>query len=188
MIVPLPSSSRPARAVGALALLVLLSACGGTAAPAAPTPAPTSAATDVPAGAVRVTGAVRDPGRVLTVQDLAAAPQRDVAVSFQSARGTENHQERGVPLDALLPAQTLATDPATKNDQLRFAVLAVGADGYAATVSYGEVSADFGNRGLLVSLIEDAKPLTRPRLVVPGDVKGGRYVSDLVELRVVRVS
>ncbi|GLZ53528.1 hypothetical protein [Actinomycetospora sp. NBRC 106378] len=186
MITPFPSLSTPARAVGAVALLVLLTACGAPAAPAAP--APTSASADVPAGAVRVTGAVRDPQRVLTAQDLAAAPQRDVTVSFQSSRGAESHQERGVALDTLLPPQSLATDPAAKNDQLRFAVLALGADGYAATVAYGEVSPDFGNRGLLVSLTEDGKPLTRPRLVVPGDVKGGRYVSDLVELRVVRVS
>jgi hypothetical protein len=46
---------------------------------------------------------------------------------------------------------------------------------------------DFGNRGILLAISEDGKPLPRPRLVVPGDVKGGRYVSDLAELRVTRV-
>lgn len=66
--------------------------------------------------------------------------------------------------------------------------MAVGADGYAALVAYGEVSPDVGNTGLLVALAEDGAALQRPRLVVPGDVKGGRYVSDLVELRVVRVA
>lgn len=66
-------------------------------------------------------------------------------------------------------------------------MLAVGADGYAATVSYGGVSPDFGNRGLLVALTEDGKPLARPRLVVSCDVKGVRFVSDLVELQVVRL-
>jgi hypothetical protein len=81
----------------------------------------------------------------------------------------------------------LATTSA-KNDQLSFAVLAVGADGYTAAVAYGDVSADFGNRGLLVALNEDGKALERPRLVVPGDVEGGRFGSDLLELKVVRLA
>ena len=69
-----------------------------------------------------------------------------------------------------------------------FAVLAIGADGYAALVSYGEISPDFGNRGLLLSTSEDGAALARPRLVVPGDVRGGRYVSDVVELHVLRAT
>ena len=44
-------------------------------------------------------------------------------------------------------------------------------------VSYGEIAPDFGNRGALRAT-QDSTPLARPRLVVPGDVKGGRYVSD----------
>ena len=108
-------------------------------------------------------------------------------VTFQSSKGAEKHTETGVPLASVLPADALATTPA-KNDQLSFAVLAVGSDGYSAAVAYGDVSADFGNRGLLIALTEDGKALERPRLVVPGDVKGGRYVSDLVELKVVRLA
>ena len=73
-----------------------------------------------------------------------------------------------------------------KNDQLAFAVLATGADGYAALVSYGEIAPDFGNRGVLLATTGQ-HALARPRLVVPGDGKGGRYVSDVVEHRVVRV-
>ena len=182
------SIARPAGPVVAAAVILLTSACGATASPAAPPATTGPPVADVPAGSIRITGAVRDPGRVVTGQELRVAPQRDVAIAFQSSRGAEKHQERGVALDALLLPQALATDPAGKNDQLRFAVLALGDDGYAATVSYGELSPDFGNRGVLVSLTEDGKPLPRPRLVVPGDVKGGRAVSGLVELRVVRVS
>jgi len=75
-----------------------------------------------------------------------------------------------------------------KNDALSFGVLAVGADGYAALVSFGEISPEFGDRGVLLATAEDGKALERPRLVVPGDVKGGRYVSDVVELRVIRTA
>jgi hypothetical protein len=35
---------------------------------------------------------------------------------------------------------------------------------------------------LLVSLSEDGQALAQPRLVVDGDVKGGRYVSGVVDL------
>ena len=41
---------------------------------------------------------------------------------------------------------------------------------------------------MLVAYIEDGQPLDRPRLVVPGDVEGARYVGDLTELRVVRLA
>ena len=88
----------------------------------------------------------------------------------------------------MLPTTALALTPGRKNDQAALAVTATGADGYAATVSYGEIDPDLGNRGVLVATAEDGKPLARPRLVVPGDVKGARYVSDLVELHVGHVA
>lgn len=177
----------------ALTATVLTAACATTPTAPAGAPAPGSSSPAVgpppgPPGAVRVSGAVRDPGRVLTAEALRALPQREVEVSYQSAKGVEQRRERGVALDTIVAPGELATDPSRKNDQLTFAVLAVGADGYQAAVSYGEVSPDFGNRGILVALDEDGRPLPRPRLVVPGDVKGGRYVSDLVELRVAHVT
>ena len=164
-------------------VIVLLAGCGGTA--TATAPAATTTAAAPPAGTVTLTGDLKAP-KQLDAAALAALPQKTVDVTFQSSKGTEKHTETGVPLASLLPADALATT-SKKNDQLNFAVLAVGSDGYSAAVAYGEVSADFGNRGLLVSLTEDGKALAQPRLVVPGDVKGGRYVSDLVELKVVRL-
>lgn len=138
----------------------------------------------VPAGAVSLEGAVTAP-RVLASTDLGSLPKSTVQVQYGSSKGPEQHTETGVLLADVIPADALATTD-KKNDLLSFGVLAVGADGYSALVSYGEVSPDFGNRGILVSLEEDGAPLATPRLVVPGDVKGGRYVSDLVRLVVVR--
>lgn len=176
--------------VGAVAVASLLSGCGApAAAPPAPatTAAPASTAAAQPApGTVALTGDLRAPGPV-TAQQLAGLPQHTVDVRYTSGKGVEQRTETGVLLADLLPPDALATTGA-KNDLLSFAVRAVGADGYAAVVSYGELSPDFGDRGLLVALTEDGTALARPRLVVPGDVKGGRYVSDLVELHVVRVS
>lgn len=73
-----------------------------------------------------------------------------------------------------------------KNDLLSFAVLAVATDAYQAAVAYGEVSPNFGNKGVLLAVSEDGNTLSRPRLLVPGDVRGGRYVTDVIELHVSR--
>jgi hypothetical protein len=67
----------------------------------------------------------------------------------------------------LLPIDALATTD-RKNDALSFGVLAIGADGYAALVSFREKSPEFGNRGVLLATTEDGQTLARPRLVVPG--------------------
>ena len=123
-----------------------------------------------------ISGDVHSPGPV-THEQLAALAQHTVDVQFSSGKGSEKHTESGVLLADLIGVPALATT-SRKNDQLAFAVLATGADGYAALVSYGEIAPDFGNRGVLLATTQDSTPLARPRLVVPGDVKGGRYVSD----------
>ena len=132
-----------------------------------------------------ISGDVHNAGPV-THEQLADLPQHTVDVQFSSGKGSEKHTESGVLLSDLVAVPALATT-SRKNDQLAFAVPATGADGYAALVSNGEIAPDFGNRGVLLAITQDHTPLNRPRLVVPGDVKGGRYVSDVIELRVVRV-
>jgi hypothetical protein len=135
---------------------------------------------------VLVTGALKHPFQV-TIDQLRGMLIHTVQVEFQNDKGTEHHTEEGVLLAQLIGPTALATQN-KKDDLLSFAVLAVGADGYRAAVSYGEISPDFANKDVLVAVTEDGKPLSRPRLVVPGDVKGGRYVSDLVELYVSRLT
>ena len=110
-----------------------------------------------------------------------------VQADFRTDTGTEHHTEVGVLLAHLIPPNALATQN-KKHDSLSFAVLAVGADAYQAAVSYGEISPDFANKDVLIAVTQDGKPLSRPRLVVPGDVKGARYVSDLIELHVSRLT
>lgn len=135
---------------------------------------------------MRLTGDLVAPGEI-SAAELAALPQQTAEVSFRAGGEPEQHAETGPALADVVPADALAVDPDRRNDLLSFVVLAVGSDGYTAAVAYADASADFGNRGLIVSLVEDGAPLERPRLVVPGDVRGGRYVSDLVELRAVRL-
>ena len=78
-------------------------------------------------------------------------------------------------------------DPAVRNDKLRFYVSATGLAAYQAIVAWGEIDPEFENKGVLLAVIEDGQTLTRgPRLVVPGDIRGGRYVSDVVSIRLER--
>lgn len=150
----------------------------------APVPPPTVLEAALPPeGTVRLTGALREPGE-LTVEKLRAMPLRTVDVAYRSGKGPQQHSVTGVPLADLFPVSALATTD-RKHDELTFAVLAVGADGYSALLSYGEVSPDFGNRGILLAVTEDGADLARPGIAVPGDVEGARYVSDVVELHVV---
>ena len=110
---------------------------------------------------------------VLTSTELAALPARTLDVTFQAGTTTQHHVETGPTLQDVLHAAHI-------HSGLNTWVAAVGSDGYVATVTPAE--AWVGARPLLISLNEDGTPLTQPRLVTDGDVKGGRYVSDIVDL------
>lgn len=179
-----------------LALLALTGCAGpsGSATPSSPpSPAPatqpagSSEPPAVPVGQVRITGAVRQPG-TWTIAQLSALPTRTVTVGFGTDRGPEQHTETGVPLDTVLDRVGLLPVAGKKHSELSAGVLAIGADGYQALVSFGELAPNFGNRGILLATTQDGRPLDRPRLVVPGDVKGGRDVNDVVELHVVNTA
>ena len=78
-------------------------------------------------------------------------------------------------------------DPAVKNDVLAPVVTTTGSDGYRATVAWGEFDPGFEAKKILVALTEDGVALgdAGPRLVVPVDIRGGRYVSDVVSLQLI---
>jgi hypothetical protein len=78
--------------------------------------------------------------------------------------------------------------PDVKNDKLRNVVTVAGSDRYQAAIARGEIDPDFEGRTVLVAVTEDGRPAAdgRPRLVVPGDKHGGRYVSSLVRIQLAR--
>lgn len=179
----------------AAAALMLAGGCASAApaapAPAAPASAPVSASAaptqpPVEAGAVRITGAVRQSG-VLTAAQLAALPSQTVAVTFGTEKGSQHHTEVGVPLNTVLTQAGPVLTAGKKHDELSVGVLVIGADGYQALVSYGELNPALGNSGALLATSQDGAPLARPRLVLPKDGQGARYVSDVVELHVVHL-
>jgi hypothetical protein len=74
-----------------------------------------------------------------------------------------------------------------KNPSLAMYAVATGSDGYQALVSLGEMNPDFGNNGAIIAYAVNGQPLDTSgatRLVIPGEVKQGRSVSNLISVEV----
>jgi hypothetical protein len=111
----------------------------------------------------------------LSAARLARLPEETLTVSFEGPGGVQSDTETGPPL---LEVLALAGIRPTLNTW----VAAVGDDNYVATVTPAEQLV--GGRPLQLSLEENGAVLAQPRLVTDGDVKGGRYVSDIVDIYV----
>ncbi|CUU55411.1 Oxidoreductase molybdopterin binding domain-containing protein [Parafrankia irregularis] len=125
----------------------------------------------------------------LTVADLANYPQYTQTVSFVSSAGTQTHTYTGAKLVDLITAAVPKFRTEVKNDLLRYAVLVKASDGYESVLSWPEITAGFGGVQALVASTEDGVSLADvgPRLTVPSDTKGGRYVSWITSITLVRV-
>ncbi len=123
----------------------------------------------------------------LTADDLADLPQVTITVTFLSGTTPQTHTYTGPLLLTVINKAVPDFDPAIKNDKLAHVVTATGSDGYRATVAWGEFDPDFEAKQIVVAITEDGVALgdAGPRLVVPGDSRGGRSVSDVVNLKLV---
>jgi hypothetical protein len=140
----------------------------------------------LPAGSFAVTGDVQQKLR-LNVADLAAMPgQRRVEVAFHAGSSTEHHVYTGPLLLDVVARAAPRFDPAIKNDKLRHYVSVTASDAYQALVAYGEIDPSFENKQVLLAVTQDGASLAGegPRLVVPGDTAGGRYVTGVVQVRI----
>ncbi|PZA06467.1 MULTISPECIES: molybdopterin-dependent oxidoreductase [unclassified Meiothermus] len=137
-------------------------------------------------GEIELAGLLERPAK-LTLADLQALPTETVTVIFLSGQGQEQHSYRGVRLAEVIQRAGLKLE-ARKNDKLRKFVLVTAKDGYAVIFSWGELDPEFGAQPVLLAWEEDGKPLEGERgpfrLVVPGDKRGGRYVSGVIRLEV----
>jgi hypothetical protein len=109
----------------------------------------------------------------LSAARLARLPAQTQTVSFEGPGGVQIHTETGPSLLEVLAAAGVG--PAFNTW-----VAAVGDDNYVATVTPAEQLV--GGRQLQLSLAEDGAVLPQPRLVADGGIKGGRYVSGVVDL------
>ncbi|GAA3194678.1 hypothetical protein [Actinocorallia longicatena] len=122
------------------------------------------------------------PGKVVVTGEIAHRR----ALNFADLRALPQHTCTGPLLLDVAGAVKPRFDAAVKNDQLRFFVAATASDGYRAIVSWAEIDPGFAGTPVLLAVSEDGATLdqTGPRLVVPGDVKGGRYVSAVTRLHI----
>jgi len=133
-----------------------------------------------PVGSLIITGKIED--RVLLTFDQFEAlplPLQTVTVQFRAGQSEETHTFTGFLLLDVLNHFTPKFDPTVKNDKLRFYVSATGTDDYQAIVAWGEFDPGFENKPILLAVTQDGTSLAAEgiRLVVPDDIRGGRYVS-----------
>ncbi|WP_208346015.1 molybdopterin-dependent oxidoreductase, partial [Aetokthonos hydrillicola] len=138
----------------------------------------------------RVSGQVKE-SKTFTLSDLQALPASKVTVTFASGQGQETHTYIGVPLWQLIQSvgglKTNTNVNNVKNYFLRQYVVAEGTDCYQAVVAVGEIEPNFEGKQVLVAYAEEDSSNNQTlltdqgfaRLVVPGDQKGGRYVSNI---------
>jgi hypothetical protein len=135
------------------------------------------------------------PTATYALQDLKALPAVTQTDSFQSGSSTtpQTHTYTGTSLWGLVNSRGLPAVSSRKNDVLRDVVVATGSDGYKVAYSAGELNPSFGNRADLVvySEVVGGVPTSLgadgfARTTAPGDVKGGRYVSNLTNINVVQ--
>ena len=143
-----------------------------------------------PSTSVVVSGAVDHP-TTYTAATLNALPQITQTDAFSSGTTPQTHTYTGPTIWNAISATGVQTAPGVKNDILDRYVLATGTDGYRVVYSMGELDPAFGNRADLVATQETIGGRTVPltgdgfaRSTAPGDVKGGRYVSNLASLTV----
>lgn len=137
-----------------------------------------------------LSGSVLQPGSY-GLGDLQALPAVTQTVDYTAAGLPQTRTYTGTPLWGLINNAGLVTNPAIKNDVLNKYVLATGSDGYKIVFSLGELSPAFGNRPDLVAYAQITDGVSGPlggdgfaRVTAPGDIRGGRYVSNLVSLAV----
>jgi hypothetical protein len=136
-------------------------------------------------------GGVGVPG-VYDFAHLSALPATTQTVTYLSGMTPVTTTFTGTGLWTLLnSAGGLNPIPGVaKNSSLLNYVTAVGSDGYQAVFSGGEINPTFGGSATapdMVAYKDSSGPLTTTgfaRTVIPGDSRGGRYVSNLVSLYV----
>ena len=134
--------------------------------------------------ALLVDGKVKHPQQ-LSLDVLRRLPAEWVAVSFQTAHGTQKSSYTGVLLWRLL-AEVGGIDDPEKGAELRHTISIRGRDGYKVVISTGEIAPDFGGKPVMIAYERDGEKLGEQglRAVMPGDRRGGRYVRDVIEIDV----
>jgi molybdate transport system substrate-binding protein len=136
--------------------------------------------------AFTVDGQVLNP-ITLTVDDLRNNfSSQTMDVTFLSGQDTVSTTFTGVPLWLIISAAQPNLNADVSNDRLSTFIVVTATDNYQAVIAWGEIDPEFGNQPILVAYEENGTPIADEegpiRLVVPGDGRGGRYVSGVVNI------
>jgi hypothetical protein len=176
----------PASSLIAMFLLSLVMAAGA----ALPTLAQSTPVTANASGSIAITGAVNTQGD-LTVAELQQFPVEDVEVSYLAGGEPQEHTYTGTSPFGVIDSLGLAVPEGSKNPYLATYLVFTASDGYQVVIGGGEIDPGFGNHTCCLAWAEDGAVLAGDdapvRLVVPGDVRGGRYISGVVSIEVVNL-
>lgn len=184
----LPSRSMLRATLFLLLALAVASWTGGTALAQSTPVATPGVGTPAASLAIAVTGAVRTPLE-LTVDDLETYPAQTVDVTYTAGGEREDHSFTGTPLLGLIDAAGVDAPEDARNPLLTHYIVITATDGYQVVLSGGELDPNFGNAPILLAWEQDGVALDAEnapaRLVVPGDARGGRYVSGVISIEIV---
>lgn len=143
------------------------------------------------AESISIDGAVIAPA-TLTVADLQAFPAETLDVTYEAGGTPEDHTFTGTPLIGVIEDIGLDVADDARNPLLMTYLVITAKDGYQVVMSGGELDPNFGDVPIYLAWEQDGAALTGDegplRLVVPGDTRGGRYVSGIVSIEVVMLA
>ena len=123
---------------------------------------------------------------VLDEAFLKSFPTVTIDVTFETGQGKKSGRYTGVLLWALLERAQPIDEPG-KNTSLKHTLMITGRDGYAVALALGEIDPHYEGKQIIIAYLggEPSASMSSLRLIVPGDVHGGRSVRDVakIELR-----
>jgi hypothetical protein len=135
---------------------------------------------------VKIKGAVEDRGTI-TRAKLEALPQHNFTAHYQTAKGPSTHTYSGPLLLDVLKLAKPNFGP-KDSDVLRYVLLVTASDGFTAAISWGEIEPKLEGKHIFLALKQDGKKVALPRLAVPKDHFGGRFVYDITSISLLRLS
>lgn len=118
----------------------------------------------------------------LTFEALAALPQVEQTVTFQTKNGPETAVYKG-PLLWDVIAAAKALEGLERNHELARTLSVHAVDGYEIAFSIGEIAPEFGNAMILLALETDGHKLKDGfRIVAQGDKRGARAIHNVTRI------
>jgi hypothetical protein len=117
---------------------------------------------------------------------LAKLPQTSVDVTEGTAHGQMTGHYTGVLLWDLIAQAKIKPDPDKMKHHLQDTILVTGRDGYAVSLSLGELDPMFEGKQVIIETPgpDAGKAPSELRLIVPNDKMAGRAVKDVVRIDV----